>query len=145
MYDPKVFNCVLDAMEFPGETDADSENGEMVLKLWHHYLASGYLSARILDYLTPETVGLVDKTVVLEMMSTFPPKPFTIVTIHDCFRCLPNYGNELRKQYNLQLKLIAQSNLLQYMITQLLGRPVKIGKLHPSLHRNVMQTNYALS
>lgn len=145
MYDPRQFNAVLDALEFPGETDADSENGQMTLTLWNHYLASGYISARILDYLTPETVGLVDKGVILEMMSTFPPKPFTIVTIHDCFRCLPNYGNDLRQQYNLQLKLIAQSNLLQYMISQLVGRQVRIGKLHPALHRSVMQTNYALS
>lgn len=61
------------------------------------------------------------------------------------FRCLPNYGNDLRKQYNIQLASIAKSNLLSFLISQILGRTVTIGKADPDLWKDVLHTNYALS
>ena len=36
------------------------------------------------------------------------------------FRCLPNYGNDLRIQYNTILSEIAGSNLLAYLVSGLL-------------------------
>ena len=63
----------------------------------------------------------------------------------DCFRCLPTYGNDLRYQYNLQLQLIAQSNLLGNLISQIIGKPVRIGKLDPDLHLEIIEANYSLS
>lgn len=117
----------------------------MVQVLWNHYQISGYLSARILDHLALGNFGHVDPNAIRELLGSLPVKPFKIVSIHDCFRCLPHYGNDLRQQYTHQLKLIAQSNLLQDMISQLLGRHVSIGKLDPNLHLYVGQSNYALS
>ena len=61
------------------------------------------------------------------------------------FRCLPNYGNDLRYQYNLQLHLIAKSELLSYLLSQLLKQTVSIGKLDPSLANDILATEYALS
>ena len=61
------------------------------------------------------------------------------------FRCLPNYANDMRKQYTLQLELIAKSNLLSSIVSQIIGRDVEIGKLDPNLHKEVAQSNYALS
>lgn len=144
-YDPKQLHAVIDAFENPKEIDLDHPKAEMCRILWQHYEYSGYLSARILDYLVPETSGLVAKDVIYQMISTFPEKPFKVVSIHDCFRCLPNYGNDLRRQYNLQLAMIAQSNLLSYLLSQLVQRPVNIGKLHPNLSDAIIETNYALS
>lgn len=63
----------------------------------------------------------------------------------DCFRVLPNYGNDLREQYNRQLMLIAKSNLLQYLLSQIVGRQLSIGKLDPNLWQDIMDTDYALS
>lgn len=61
------------------------------------------------------------------------------------FRCLPNYGNDLRYQYNLQLYLIAKSDLLSYLLSQLLKQPVSIGKLDPTMANDILNTEYALS
>lgn len=61
------------------------------------------------------------------------------------FRCLPNYGNDLRKQYNLQLHLIAKSNMLSDLLSQLNGYEMKIGKLDPTLANDILEANYALS
>lgn len=63
----------------------------------------------------------------------------------DCFRCLPNYGNDLRKQYNILLSNIAKSNLLTFLLSQITGRYIKVGKLDDKLWEDVLDTNYALS
>lgn len=137
--------AVKDALSGARRTRSDRVQDKLVGELWSHYRASGYLSARILDVLDEENVGLVDPAPVLELINSLPEKPFKVISIHDCFRVLPHYGNDLRKQYNLQLQLIAKSDLLGYLISQLLGKPAKIGKLDPLLHQSIAQTNYALS
>lgn len=118
---------------------------KMVEILWNHFQESGYLSARILDHLDLGNMGMVDKQEILDLINSLPEKPFKVLSVHDCFRVLPNYGNDLRKQYNLQLMLIAKSNLLQYLLSQICGRQLKIGKLDPTLYKDIADTEYALS
>lgn len=113
--------------------------------LWEHYERTGYLSARILDHIYPQNVGLVDRRVIWELIESLPDEPFKIMAVHDCFRVLPNHGNDLRTQYNHQLMLVAKSNLLQDLLSQLVSRPLQIGKLDETLWRDVAFTNYALS
>lgn len=125
--------------------DHGDNDSKLVAKLWDHYKKSGYLSARILSVLHPFNHSLVDMPTVMELVATLPKKPFQLMTIHDCFRCLPNYVNDLREQYNLQLALIAKSNLLSYLLTQLVGRPVTVGKMDPNLYKDILKTEYALS
>jgi hypothetical protein len=48
-------------------------------------------------------------------------------------------------QYNRQLHLIAKSNLLSSVLSQLLGYDVVIGKLDATLADDVLQANYSLS
>jgi hypothetical protein len=128
-----------------GNPDDSPAEAEMVRTLWDNYTRSGYLSARIIDHLDENTLSLVNSSDIQELLDSLPFKPFTIVSVHDCFRCLPHYGNDLRQQYNLQLQLIAKSNLLQDIISQLVGRPITLNKLDPQLWQRIGQTNYALS
>lgn len=122
-----------------------TEDDNLVLTLWNHYTESGYLSARILQHLNADNIGYVDAGVISDLIESLPKKPFKVVSIHDCFRCLPHYANDLRMQYNIQLQLIAQSNLLGYLISQIVGKKVNVGKLDPSLSEDILATNYALS
>lgn len=126
-------------------TRSERPDDEMVQILWRHYQKSGYLSARILEHLLPENLGLVDPAVILELLETLPEKPFKVLSIHDCFRCLPTYGNDLRAQYTYQLHLIAKSSMLSFLLGQIIGRPIAINKLDPTLADDVMFSNYALS
>lgn len=121
------------------------KDDELVRILWDHYKVTGYLSARILDHFNPNNIIQVTPSVIRELLDSLPEKPFKVVSIHDCFRCLPHYGNDLRRQYNLQLQMIAKSNLLGNLITQIIGSPVNIGKLDPKLWMDIGETNYALS
>lgn len=124
----------------------ESENVRMTEILWDLYKKTGYLSARILDYIDQDSIWMIDERGdILEMIESFPEKPFKIITVHDCFRCLPNYGNDLRRQYNRQLYLIGKSNLLSHLLSQILGKPINIGKLDTSMVDHILDTEYALS
>ena len=140
---------VLEIMGFlDAEIEGDviwDDDARMVKELWRHYRESGYLSARILDHLHAHNVDLVDRAAIWELIESLPEKPFKVIAVHDCFRVLPNYGNDLREQYNRQLMLIARSNLLQYLLSQIVGRQLSIGKLDANLWKDIMLTDYALS
>lgn len=146
-YDPKVIERVKTALAgySPSHNRAVTDDDKIVLTLWNHYTYSGYLSARILDHLHPENIGHIQPSVIQEILDTLPEKPFTVVSVHDCFRCLPHYGNDLRQQYNLQLALIARSNLLQAIVSQILGKNIQVNPLDPSLPADILAADYALS
>ena len=59
------------------------ENDEMVATIWQHYLDSGFLSARILDYLNKDNLHIVHKDHIQELVDSLPTKPFKILTVHD--------------------------------------------------------------
>lgn len=134
-----IFNC------WEKNELQDTINNRMLEKLWFHYLDSGYLSARILDYITQDNISYIDRSVIQELIDSLPVKPFKVMSIHDCFRVLPNYGNDLREQYNLQLTLIAKSKLLSFTLTQVMGREIKVDKANPNMWKHIMDSNYTLS
>lgn len=145
-YDPKVVDRATYALlsgARVGQAPVNHDD-EMVEILWGHYMNCGYLSARILDHLQVDNVWMVDVDVVLELIESLPKKPFEIICIHDCFRCLPNYGNDMRKQYNIQLYLIAKSTLLSSILSQLLGRDIKIGKFDDNMANQILEADYAI-
>jgi len=148
-YDVSVVNKLYDLLQdgVVGSTSAQTltEDDKLVVTLWDHYKNTGYLSARIMGHLNANNIGHVDPAIIWELLNSLPDKPFKVVSIHDCFRVHPNYGNDLRKQYNLQLSMIAKSDILSSLISQLLGKTVKIGKLDPDLWIDILETEYALS
>ncbi|MDR5839360.1 DNA-directed RNA polymerase [Caballeronia sp. LZ034LL] len=144
-YDPAAIAMVWDALQGVGTAGSD-EDDAMVMKLWAHFKESGYLSARILDHLRVDNIDLVDEVEIRELLLSLPKKPFQIMTIHDCFRCLPNYGNDLREQYNLQLALIAKSRMLQFLVRQIMERTdITVESIDPEMWQEVLDTEYALS
>lgn len=145
-YDRDLVEAVRELCdEGPSEYGEIKGNLEKVQELWNHYEKSGFLSLSILDYLDPCTIAYVDRQVVADMIDTMPKKPFPVMTVHDCFRCHPNYGNDLRRQYNQILSDIAKSDLLGFILSQVLGQEFSAGKLDDSLWQDILETDYALS
>lgn len=60
------------------------------------------------------------------------------------FRCLPNYGNDMRRQYANLLMLIAKSDLLSYILSQIMGKLVPVTKFDPDLWKDIKDTDYAI-
>lgn len=121
------------------------DKDKMAATIWSHYLDSGFLSARILDYLDNDNLGNFGTKEIMSLIGSLPSKPFEVLSVHDCFRCLPNYGNDLRKQYNQLLSEIAKSDLLSFLVSQMLKRKINVQKLDPSLYEDILEANYALS
>lgn len=125
--------------EFPRHKD------KMVKILHNHYRITGFYSARILDYVDEHNIDMTNYKALNNLIQSLPNKPFEILSVHDCFRCLPNYGNDLRRQYNQIISDIAKSNLLQNILSQIIGRDIKINKADPNLWKDILDANYALS
>jgi hypothetical protein len=123
----------------------DDEQTQLLLTLLDRYKASGYLSARILDCIHYGNAHLVPVDDVVALLNSLPAKPFEVFSIHDCFRCLPTYGNDLRKQYTLQLHLIAKSRMLSDLLSQLMGHDVQVDPLDPTLADDILLSEYCLS
>lgn len=141
-YDPKQI-AMIQSWLAGAESDHQGDDA-MVQQLWDLYTMSGYLSARILDFLSPSNLHLVDPQVIHGLIDSMPKKPFPIIPVHDCFRVHPNYGNDLRRQYNLQLALITQSDMLQFLLSQVLNQNVCVNK-QDNLFEEALEANYALS
>lgn len=127
------------------DNTTDGRSAEIVKTLWSNYKNTGFLSVRILDFLHKDTLGLVDATIIADLISKLSAKPFDVVTVHDCFRCHPNYGNDLRKQYNIIMADINDSTLLEDLAKQVAHDKIKtkkIGKIDRDL---ILQADYMLA
>lgn len=143
----KVWKCIEDTENgnvFHWDSSKDG-SADLVITLWEHYTKTGYLSVRILDGIDMNTIQLVNIEVIKDLLNSLPKKPFHVLSVHDCFRVLPTYVNDLRKQYNHQLMMIAKSDLLSNILGQLMNKTVEIGKFDEELWKDIMDTNYALS
>lgn len=122
-----------------------TKKAKQVQTLVDRYNDTGFFSARFLDLIDEDTIFLVPREPLLALLESLPAKPFQLLVNHDCFYCLPNYGNDLRRQYNQCLYELAKSDILQDIINQLCGKnaPVlhKLG-LDPEL---ILNADYALS
>ena len=58
---------------------------------------------------------------------------------------LPNYGNDLRRQYNRLLAEVAQSDLLSFLVSQIVKRRITVSKIDPDMFDDILETNYSLS
>lgn len=145
MYDPRSINRVKGLVNSNDHFDIGSgDHVVMVKTLWNLYQESGYLSARILDHLFTHTIGLVDRKVIKELIDSLPKKPFDLFVVHDCYRCLPNYGNDVRWQYILCMSQLAKSEMLSFLLSQIAREPVNVEKMDKSIWKDILDSDYAI-
>lgn len=145
-YDPAKIARIRGYLAEPvRQSNTESRKSRKLLQLLKLAQHSGYLSARVLDYIDNTNAGLVDADQILTLIDSMPARPFKVLSTHDCFRVLPAYGNDIRKQYNLQLYLMAKSNMLNFLCSQLHGRHVNIPPVQTDFYESILEANYALS
>ena len=81
-------------------------------------------------------------SVTLNQMRTH--EPFPIVCIHDEFKTYPDTMNHLRMHYKEIMAQIAESNLLNDLVSQITGKPSRIKKLSTTLGDKIRLSNYSL-
>lgn len=136
----RVANLIME-----GKNGTTGKSAPKVEALWKLYLESGFLSCRILDYLFDDTIGIVDPLVVAKLIQSLPQQSFQLVTVHDCFRCHPNYGNDLRRQYNTILADINDSRILEFITQQVTNQPITARKVGHIPREVILNANYLLS
>lgn len=144
-YDLNTMQRVLELIAEGVTGGTTGKSAAMVQTLWELYQESGFLSVRILDYLYEDTCGLVDMQIIQDLVVTMPHVPFQLVTVHDCFRCHPNYGNDLRRQYNTILCQIKNSELLCFIASQVADQDIKARKVGNIPDEVILNANYTLS
>jgi hypothetical protein len=128
-----------------GANGTDGKSADMVQTLWSHYEECGFLSVRILDYLFEDTIGLVDPLVIAKLIQSLPNQSFELVCVHDCFRCHPNYGDDLRRQYNTILADLCESTILKFIASQVAEQDIKARKVGVIPRDVILNANYTLS
>lgn len=125
----------------------DPDMGGMHMPYYlEQYQRSSVADVAIIPHITSVRAvpsDLLRKLVVI-VDSMLAHKPFDVITIHDDFKCHPNYMNFLRKHYRNILAEIAESNMLNDLLSQLYGTPIAINKLSNELGKVIRQSSYAL-
>lgn len=143
---------LLGAELFKREAGIDVAGTREVEKLAYYvaqYQRSEMADVAILPYLTAVDMGylttqhIMDLLVIVKGMLQY--KPFEVVTIHDEFKCHPNNMNYLRQQYINVMAELAESNVLDDVLSQLHKRSGHFKKLSNNLGTLIRQSNYALS
>jgi hypothetical protein len=113
------------------------------------YIRSSLASAVILPHLDDENVKCLSldhlqalATIVNLMVDH---KSFPLVTVHDEFKAHANNINQVRRHYREILAEIADSNVLDDLLTQLFKEPVNFHKRSFNLGAQIRQSNYALT
>lgn len=149
MHNPRQIQRIRDILTNKGRTSVqflgNKKNQAMVEILVGLYQQSGFLSARVLDYIDEKSIKLIPEDSLTELLSLVPAKPFDLEVVHDSFHVLPNYGNDIRRLYIAQLAKIARSNLLQFILDQMPIEKVKFTKADPEMWKEVQFSEYALS
>lgn len=142
-----TYRLVQSSMQYSENETLDIE-GKVAYYITQ-YERSGIADVVILPYLDSLNVyglSLIHRQTLLEIMEgMLAYKPFEVVTIHDEFKCHPNNMNHLRQQYINVLAELAESNLLDDLLSQLHGSAGSFKKLTPDLGNKIRMSNYALS
>lgn len=128
----------------PGDV-FDTPDNLAVVELWETYEKCGVLSSRILDHLNGANLFLVDRGVINDLIASLPAKPFKVLSVHDCFQCLPSYGNDIRKQYNIILSSLADSKITGFILNQIAGSQFVTSTPDPVMASKILEADYSLS
>lgn len=69
--------------ECRGGTSRSREQDKVVMRLADLYNESGFLSARVLDYVDAANMGHIPKAALSSLVQSLPAKPFEVLSVHD--------------------------------------------------------------
>lgn len=112
------------------------------------YNRSSVASIVILPYLNHKTILCLESDHLNKLLTILTGmlqyQPFELITIHDEFKAHPNNLNWVRWQYKEILAEVAESNVLDDILSQLYGVPGDFEKYSNNLSDLIRNSNYAL-
>jgi hypothetical protein len=119
------------------------------LRLKKRYTATRMPDIRILDYCQVNelhalsTLHLKGLASILNQM--LQHRPFEVLTVHDDFTCHANNMNNLRLHYREVMAQLAESTVMDDILSQLYGTQGVFEKKSNTLATKIRKSNYALS
>lgn len=100
------------------------------------------------DIINEENVTAIPKAMKLALIQQaeriLENLSFPVLTVHDAFRCHPNNGDVVRYWYKEIMAELAESDLLNHILTMITGRKTKVAKLSNNLPELIRASNYGL-
>lgn len=122
--------------------DAELEN------MLNIYQYSGMLDVSIIDYINPSNIGYVPKELLYKLVDTLKRMlelgSSPVLTVHDAFRAHPNHCNAVRYWYKELMAELAESNILEFIVSQIVKQQVKFIKKSNNLAELIRKSNYAI-
>lgn len=140
-YDPDKIKDILENMDKPNSI----EPSDMSARLATCVEMSRYVPASLLDLPLTDYYHLFSeiKEKLKELINSLPEKPFVVLNNHDCFKCLPAYCDDMRKQYKLIMRNLLCSDTFAFMLSTLTNENVDFTK-DESWADEILTSEYAI-
>ena len=118
-------------------------------KYYKSYSINGIADIVVLPYLNEDNVKSMRTNYLSKLLDIITNmlayKPFDLVTIHDSFGSSPNNVNWVRFQYKEILADLAESTILDDLLSQLYGVSGSFDKLSKDVPKHIRNSNYSLT
>lgn len=122
---------------------------ESYLYIEQMYHKHQFCSLEGIEFVTPWSVNQMSSNyckALLSLVRSVQKQPsFKVLSVHDEFKALPNYMNEVRQTYIDLLAEIADSTMLNAMLSDIAGRIITVEKLNPNLSALIRNSEYSLA
>lgn len=113
------------------------------------YKRSSIADIVILPFIDKHNVAMLDtehiRKLIMIINTMLTHEPFEMLAVHDEYKCSPNNMNHLRQHFINVLAEIAESNLLDDLLSQIYGKKGTFKKLSNDLGTAIRGSNYGLS
>lgn len=112
------------------------------------YEYSKMLDVAIIDYITDQNIGCVSTELLSKLVATLSKMlelgSSPVLTVHDAFRMHCNHANTVRYWYKEIMSELAESDILQFIVSQIVGKQVKYIKKSNNLPDMIRNSSYAI-
>ena len=126
-----------------------NDKTDSLISFIESYRATSLADLVILPHLNSNNLGCLSTDHLRQLnniiSSVLKHPPFPIVSIHDDFKCHPNNMNQLRTHYKEILCDLADSDILDDILSQLYDAKGEFPKLSEDLSNKIQKSNYGLS
>lgn len=117
-------------------------------ELYDLYVKTNMLDVVMIQHLNAETVKMLPSDYLIKLNQLLERmqehKPFQIETIHDAFMCHADNCNRMRYWYKEIMAEFAESTILDFIFSTMLGKECKYPKYQEDLGQLIRESEYAI-
>lgn len=124
------------------------EHDEALQHMLDIYAETKLVDVVLIDYINEDNIAMVPKELlftlngILSKMVEYGSSP--VLTVHDAYFAHPNHCNAVRYWYKELCAELADSNILVFLVSQIVNQRVGYDKLSSSLSQYIRESNYGL-